>query len=173
MLLVMGFDTHRRRNCPPGEPTNRHGLVFCWEASELKVLLLYLLEVYTTTIMPTAHEIIVFFCVCFTSLQQRGHLETAPPFTVPWEGHACQNAQKDTHICGKIVVRILTHVALRLTSHLFEFYAMPAKFLTVCGQWYQLLALFRNDVGNIYFQGSDNKYFKRLCFNGLGKRQDS
>ena len=25
-------------------------------------------------------------CLCFTSLQQRGHLETAPPFTVPCEG---------------------------------------------------------------------------------------
>ena len=24
--------------------------------------------------------------MCFTSLQQRGHLETAPPFTVPCEG---------------------------------------------------------------------------------------
>ena len=27
-----------------------------------------------------------FVCLCFTSLQQRGHLETAPPFTVPCEG---------------------------------------------------------------------------------------
>ena len=25
-------------------------------------------------------------CLCFTSLQQRGHLETAHPFTVPCEG---------------------------------------------------------------------------------------
>ena len=25
-------------------------------------------------------------CLCITSLQQRGHLETAPPFTVPCEG---------------------------------------------------------------------------------------
>ena len=25
-------------------------------------------------------------CLCFTSLQQRGHFETAPPFTVPCEG---------------------------------------------------------------------------------------
>ena len=25
----------------------------------------------------------IFVCLCFTSLQQRGHLETAPPFTVP------------------------------------------------------------------------------------------
>ena len=25
--------------------------------------------------------------LCFTSHQQRGHLETAPPFTVPCEGH--------------------------------------------------------------------------------------
>ena len=25
-------------------------------------------------------------CLCFTSLQQRGHLEKAPPFTVPCEG---------------------------------------------------------------------------------------
>ena len=28
-----------------------------------------------------------FVCLCFTSLQHRGHLETAPPFTVPCEGH--------------------------------------------------------------------------------------
>ena len=27
-----------------------------------------------------------FVCLCFTSLQQRGHLETAPPYTVPCEG---------------------------------------------------------------------------------------
>ena len=25
----------------------------------------------------------MFVCLCFTSLQQRAHLETAPPFTVP------------------------------------------------------------------------------------------
>ena len=29
-------------------------------------------------------------CFCFTSLQQRGHLETAPPFTVPYEGREQQ-----------------------------------------------------------------------------------
>ena len=29
----------------------------------------------------------LFVCLCFTSLQQRGHLETAHPFTVPCEGH--------------------------------------------------------------------------------------
>ena len=28
----------------------------------------------------------MFVCLCFTSLQQRGHLETAPPFTVPCKG---------------------------------------------------------------------------------------
>ena len=28
-----------------------------------------------------------FVCLCFTSLQQRGHLETEPPFTVPCEGY--------------------------------------------------------------------------------------
>ena len=28
----------------------------------------------------------VCVCVCFTSLQQRGHLEMVPPFTVPCEG---------------------------------------------------------------------------------------
>ena len=28
----------------------------------------------------------VFVCLCFTSLQQRGHLETATPFSVPCEG---------------------------------------------------------------------------------------
>ena len=28
----------------------------------------------------------LFVCLRFTSLQQRGHLETAPPFTVPCEG---------------------------------------------------------------------------------------
>ena len=27
-----------------------------------------------------------FVCLCFTSRQQRGHLETAPPFSVPCEG---------------------------------------------------------------------------------------
>ena len=29
--------------------------------------------------------IYMFVCLCFTSLQERGHLETAPPFTVPCE----------------------------------------------------------------------------------------
>ena len=29
-----------------------------------------------------------YLCLCFTLLQQRGHLETAPPFTVPCEGRA-------------------------------------------------------------------------------------
>ena len=28
----------------------------------------------------------LFVCLCFTSHQRRGHLETAPPFTVPCEG---------------------------------------------------------------------------------------
>ena len=28
----------------------------------------------------------IVVCLCFTSLQQRGHLEMAPPFTVPCEG---------------------------------------------------------------------------------------
>ena len=31
-------------------------------------------------------------CLYFTSLQQRGHLETAPPFTVPCEGHEARTA---------------------------------------------------------------------------------
>ena len=29
----------------------------------------------------------LFVCFCFASLQQQGHLETAPPFTVPFEIH--------------------------------------------------------------------------------------
>ena len=29
-------------------------------------------------------------CLCFTSPQQRGYLETAPPFTVPCEGRAAR-----------------------------------------------------------------------------------
>ena len=32
------------------------------------------------------HSQCLYVCLCFTSLQQRGHLETAPPFTVPCEG---------------------------------------------------------------------------------------
>ena len=28
----------------------------------------------------------LFICLCLTSHRQRGHLETAPPFTVPCEG---------------------------------------------------------------------------------------
>ena len=28
----------------------------------------------------------MFVCLCLTSLQQPGHIETAPPFTVPCEG---------------------------------------------------------------------------------------
>ena len=35
-------------------------------------------------IKPNHH--LYFVCLCFTSLQQRGHLETAPPFTVPCKG---------------------------------------------------------------------------------------
>ena len=31
-------------------------------------------------------NIALFVCLCFTSLQQRGHLDTVPPFTVPCEG---------------------------------------------------------------------------------------
>ena len=32
----------------------------------------------------------MFVCLCFTSLQQGGHLVTAPPFTVPCEGCEAQ-----------------------------------------------------------------------------------
>ena len=32
------------------------------------------------------HILYVYICLCFTSLEQRGHLETAPQFTVPCEG---------------------------------------------------------------------------------------
>ena len=31
-----------------------------------------------------------FVCVCLTTHRQQGHLETAPPFTVPCEGHDAQ-----------------------------------------------------------------------------------
>ena len=34
----------------------------------------------------TASYHILFVCLCFTSLQQRGHLDMAPPFTVPCKG---------------------------------------------------------------------------------------
>ena len=37
----------------------------------------------SVTISPPAFDC---FVLCFTSLQQRGHLETALPFTVPCEG---------------------------------------------------------------------------------------
>ena len=36
--------------------------------------------------MPKLSSTCLFVCLCFTSLQQRGHLESAPPFTVPCEG---------------------------------------------------------------------------------------
>ena len=36
--------------------------------------------------MSKTMENYLFFCLCFTSLQQRGHLETTPPLTVPFEG---------------------------------------------------------------------------------------
>ena len=43
-----------------------------------------------TTLSVSLHCIIqsdgLFICMCLTSLQQRGHLEMAPPFTVPCEG---------------------------------------------------------------------------------------
>ena len=32
--------------------------------------------------------------LCFTSHRQRGHLETAPPFTVPCEGHEAQSLHR-------------------------------------------------------------------------------
>ena len=32
----------------------------------------------------------MFVCLCFTSLQQRGYLETASPFTVPCKGSAAR-----------------------------------------------------------------------------------
>ena len=37
-----------------------------------------------------AYIFVSFVCLCFKSLQQRGHLETAPPFTVPCEGCAAR-----------------------------------------------------------------------------------
>ena len=37
----------------------------------------------------------LLFCLFFTSLQQRGHLETAPPFTVPCEGGEARYIQKE------------------------------------------------------------------------------
>ena len=42
-----------------------------------------------------------FVCVCFRSNQQRGHLETAPPFTVP-----CQ-ARNQPKIMGGAQSKIL------------------------------------------------------------------
>ena len=36
--------------------------------------------------MSKTMENCFFVCLCFTSLQQRGHLETTPPFTVPFVG---------------------------------------------------------------------------------------
>ena len=38
------------------------------------------------TVLSAVHDILVGW-LCFTSHRQRGHLETAPPFTVPCEGH--------------------------------------------------------------------------------------
>ena len=36
------------------------------------------------------HTDSLFVCLSFTSLQHRGHLEMAPPFTVPCEGRAAR-----------------------------------------------------------------------------------
>ena len=36
----------------------------------------------------------LFVCLCFTSLQQRSHLETAPPFTVPCEGREARKIHR-------------------------------------------------------------------------------
>ena len=47
--------------------------------------LLYIIRIYFTTFLEYS-SYVLFICLCFSSLQQRGHLETAPPFTVPCEG---------------------------------------------------------------------------------------
>ena len=36
----------------------------------------------------------LFVCLCFTSLQQQGHLETAPPFTVHCEGREARKIHR-------------------------------------------------------------------------------
>ena len=35
---------------------------------------------------PPQKKVCLFVCLCLTSHRQRGHSETAPPFTVPCEG---------------------------------------------------------------------------------------
>ena len=37
-------------------------------------------------LFPNKFQCIMFVCLCLTSHRQRGHSETAPPFTVPCEG---------------------------------------------------------------------------------------
>ena len=39
----------------------------------------------------------LFVCLCLTSLQERGHLETAHPFTVPYEGHEARQIHRESN----------------------------------------------------------------------------
>ena len=48
----------------------------------------------------TDNQLDLFVCLCFTSLQQRGNLETAPPFTVPCEDQTrIRNRRGESSIC--------------------------------------------------------------------------
>ena len=49
-----------------------------------------MLQIYFLTFCKQDEIVALFVCLCFTSLQQRGHLEMAPPFTVPCEGREAQ-----------------------------------------------------------------------------------
>ena len=50
---------------------------------------------------------LLFVCLCFTSLQQQGHLETASPFTVPCEGREARNKLHKCISCMSVKYKIL------------------------------------------------------------------
>ena len=52
----------------------------CYKA--LEIIIIQLLKADYHSQMITLNSCCLFVCLYFTSLQQRGHLETEPPFTV-------------------------------------------------------------------------------------------
>ena len=62
---------------PPPPPHPKKSAIVCVRVPSIKM---------GTGFLHVVPFMDVLLCLCFTSHQQRGYLETAPPFTIPCEG---------------------------------------------------------------------------------------
>ena len=71
----------------------------------------------------------MFVCLCFTSLQQRGHLETAPLLTVPCEG---REAFYHVAFFQHISYFMVQHCLQQINSHLLLIETVATKHAIIC-----------------------------------------